>query len=197
MELQVKGAKLRFASDILDRFPSVGNNLTVLNGNSNNTNTKSQKQYLFITADKPARAIIVVPTAYLLKSVPYNIDPRSSDIPDETAMQNYGYFCLPKQTRQIRLRWTNSSYQMSNGVIYENANGTLHDIDGRAYLSANTEQTFDISANNDEFVWLILTIKKGSDGTEDITGLTIQELGFSMDVELRNGAVYHFGIANE
>lgn len=199
MSIEIKNAKCLFKSDILDKLPIEGANMTVLCGTGTNATTLGSRQYLFMTANKPARAVIVVPIAHHLRRTPFSINSSSSESPDETAQESYDYICLPKQTQQVVFKFTNSAYQIGSGIVFENPNGTLTGKVDRDYVAggSSAEVTFDIPTDNDKFVWLVMTLKKGSEGTEAITGLTIQELGFSLDVELRNGAIYHFGVANE
>jgi hypothetical protein len=173
MQIRIKGCNYRYISplthvqeEIANAVFKVGTSCLIMSGKL----TLTQRE---------DRATILIPKSAERQQVPWTkITGKTSELDiDTSAINDYGAIFLPKSAKSITLNMTNSDYFYGLALWGEDS-GFLYD----SGWTANTPIVKDVSSYN-EGLWMFSTFKKGEEGTDTIPQITIQDLGWSAEVQ--------------
>lgn len=178
MEIRIKGCKLRYISPegiVLEEL----NNAIFKVGTAAYAN--STRLYL---SQKTNRGTILIPKAYEKNTVPYThtsgeISSGGNTVAVDTdAISNYSAIYIPKTAKSITLSMTNNEYYYGLTLWGKNS-GFISDS---GWKLGGTPISVNIETYN-EGLWVFSTIKKGEEGTDTVPQISIQDLGWSADVQ--------------
>lgn len=177
MQIIIKGGNYRYISPLTYVQEEITN--AVLKAGMSITCTATNGGRLMLT-QKDHRATILIPKSAELQTVPWTKTTGQVDGAniDTSAINDYGAIFLPKGAKSITLNMTNSDYFYGLSLWGEDSK-FLYDS---GWTAGNTPIVKDVSSYN-EGVWIFSTFKKGKAGTDTIPQITIQDLGWSAEVQ--------------
>ena len=132
----------------------------------------------------PDRATIMVSKEYSLKDTPWTKTKGTNEWGkpiDEALIATHDMICLPNSVKKVTLNMTNTDYYYGL-CVWGNKSGFLFD----SGYKNNVPIQKDLSSYEDDFFWIVSTIKKGNSGSENIDKtLTKEKLGWNISIEYK------------